>query len=84
VSNCYRRHGERAFWPDTSMAHAFLIGLAKWTLTHLNDDDAKVMLPTGLVNAEELIRVLRALESARQQTNYPTPKTEREVNTNAA
>jgi hypothetical protein len=67
----HRRNGERALWPDTTMAHAFLISLAKWTLTHLNDDDAKVMLPTGLVNAEELIRVLRAPESARQETHHP-------------
>jgi hypothetical protein len=66
----YRRNGERA-WPDTTMARAFLIALTKWALTHHEDDEAKVTLPIGVVGAEELIRVLRALESVRQEVHSP-------------
>ena len=60
-----RRRGERAHWPDTTMARAFLIALTKWSLTHHDDDDAQVTLPIGVVGAGELRNVLRALEKAR-------------------
>jgi hypothetical protein len=79
-----RQHRERAVWPDTSIARAYLVALLKWAATNLEDVDARVVLPVGVVNANELLNVLRALEKARQQTNYPTTETEREVKTNAA
>jgi hypothetical protein len=80
----HRRHRERALWPDTSMARAYLIALLKWAAANHEDVDARVVLSVGVVNANELLNVLRALDRARQQTNYPTTKTEREVKTNAA
>jgi hypothetical protein len=68
----HHRYREGASWPDTSMARAYLIGLTKWALTHHDDIDAKVTLPVGVGGAEELLNVLRALEKARQQTDYAT------------
>jgi hypothetical protein len=65
-----RRHGERALWPDTTMASAFLIALTKWAIAHHNDADAKITLPVGAVGVEELMNVLHALEKARQRTGY--------------
>jgi hypothetical protein len=66
-----RRHGERALWPDTSMARAYLIALLKWAATNHEDVDARVVLPVGVVGADELLNVLHALEKARQRTDYP-------------
>ena len=63
--NRHRRHGKRAPWPDTPMAHAFLIALAKWVLTHHADTEAQVTLPIGVVGTEEVLKVLHALEKAR-------------------
>lgn len=65
-----RRHSERALWPDTTMASAFLIALTKWAIAHHNDADAKITLSVGVVGAEELMNVLHALEKARQRTGY--------------
>ena len=62
--NRQRRNGERAVWPDTTMAGAFLIALTKWAVVHQNTD-AQVTLPIGVVGAGELLNVLRALEKAR-------------------
>ena len=62
-----RQNGARAPWPDTQMAHAFLIGLAKFVCTHHENDGAKVMLPIGAFNVGELIQFLRALERARRE-----------------
>jgi hypothetical protein len=62
----HHQNGERAFWPDTVMARAYLIALLKWAVTHHEDVDARVTLPVGVVNANELLNVLRALEKARQ------------------
>jgi hypothetical protein len=61
----------RSRWHDhnTSMCHAFLRALARWLLAHHGDAKAKVVLPVGVVGAEELVRVLRALEIARQSGN---------------
>ena len=70
-------HSARALWPDTTMAHAFLISLTRWALTHHDDFDAKVVLPIGVVSAEELINVLRALERSRQQ-NYASSTHQKE------
>jgi hypothetical protein len=69
----HRRRGERAVWPDTTLARAYLIALLKWAGTHHEDVDAKVTLPVGAVGVEELLNVLRALERARQQANYHHP-----------
>ena len=63
--NRHRPRNKRAPWPDTPMAHAFLIALAKWVLTHRDDVDAKVTLPVGVAGAEEVLNVLHALETAR-------------------
>jgi hypothetical protein len=65
----HRRHRERALWPDTSMARAYLIALL-WAAANHEDVDARVVLPVGVVGADELLNVLHALEKARQQTNY--------------
>jgi hypothetical protein len=66
--NAYRRRqsAERWSYHDTSMCHAYLIALGRWVLTHHNETNAKVVLPAGIVGAEELTKVLRALEIARQ------------------
>ena len=62
-----RLSGERtASWPDTTMARAFLVALARWAIAHHDDGSATIMLPTGAATAEELMRVLRALETARR------------------
>jgi hypothetical protein len=66
----HRRNGERALWPDTSMAHAYLIALLKWAIANHEDASARVTLPVGIVDASELMNVLRALDRAQQQTNY--------------
>jgi len=58
------RRRERALWPDTTMAGAFLIALTKWAIVH-QGTDAQVTLPIGVVGAGELLNVLRALEKAR-------------------
>lgn len=62
----HRRHGERATWPDTQMSRAFLMALTKWAITHHDDLDITITLPTGRVTGEQLVQVLRALEKARQ------------------
>jgi hypothetical protein len=61
-----RRPAER--WPnhDTSMCRAYLIALARWVIAHHGDTGAKVVLPVGVVDAEELMKVLRGLEVARR------------------
>jgi hypothetical protein len=66
--NTYRRRRPVERWSDhdTSMCKAYLAALGRWVLTHHDDTDAKVVLPVGVVSAEELVRVLRALEIARQ------------------
>lgn len=64
------RRRERALWPDTMMARAYLIALTKWALTHHENIDARVTLPVGVVGAEELLNVLRALEKARLTTEH--------------
>jgi hypothetical protein len=65
-----RQNGARASWPDTSIARAYLVALLKWAAANHEDADARVVLPVGVVNAHELLNVLRALERARQQTDY--------------
>jgi hypothetical protein len=45
--------------PDTAMAAAFLVALARWAERHASTD--KITLPTGIVAASELARVLRAI-----------------------
>jgi hypothetical protein len=64
------RHRERVLWPNTTMANAYLIALTKWALAHHENLEARVTLPVGVVGAEELLNVLRALEKARL-TNEP-------------
>jgi hypothetical protein len=64
------QYRERALWPDTSMARAYLIALLKWAAANHEDAFAKVTLPVDVVDASELMNVLRALEKARQQTDY--------------
>jgi NUMOD4 motif-containing protein len=59
-----------ALWPDTTMARAYLIALTKWALTHHENLKARVTLPIGVVGAEELLNVLRALEKARPATEH--------------
>jgi hypothetical protein len=63
--NRHRRHGERSRWPDTTLACAYLTALTKWAVTHHEDPAAFVTLPIGVVVADELLNVLRALERAR-------------------
>jgi hypothetical protein len=58
----------RSLWPDTALSHAFLIALAQWAIAHHEAADARITLPVGVVDAVELLKVMRALERARQQT----------------
>jgi hypothetical protein len=69
----HRRRGERAAWPNTAMARAYLVALLNWASTNHANADARVTLPVGIVGPTELMNVLRALEKARQQTDYPRP-----------
>jgi hypothetical protein len=66
----HRRHQrlELSRWHDrdTSMCAAFLRALGRWVLANHGEADARVVLPVGIVGAEELVRVLRALEISRQ------------------
>ena len=64
----HRRQAPRQ-WPaiDTPMCAAFLRALAAWIVAHHDDRDATVILPTGRAGVEELARVLRGLERARQE-----------------
>jgi hypothetical protein len=59
-------------WPDTAVSRAYLIALTKWAIRHANDTTAKVTLPVGFVSAGELLKVLYALEKARQRSRYHT------------
>jgi hypothetical protein len=60
------------------MTAAFLNALIEWTAQHLRDPQARVVIPTGVVNAEELGRVLRALQNrhrlAQERNNTATMK----------
>jgi hypothetical protein len=64
-----RRNGERAVWPDTQISCAYLIALTKWAQTPHKNPEAKITLPIGVVDVDELMNVLRALEKARQATD---------------
>jgi hypothetical protein len=66
----HRRHSERALWPDTPLASAYLRALTKWAITHHDDTDAQVTLPVGVVGAGDLMKVLRALEKARRANEH--------------
>ena len=63
-----RKPAPRARWSnhDTSMCRAYLVALARWVIAHHDDADARVVLPVGIVGVEELTKVLRGLEVARQ------------------
>jgi len=50
---------------DTQMKRAFLDALKQRTRTGVQKTPVQIVLPTGVVNSDELNRVLRALE---QQT----------------
>lgn len=63
MSNSAARN--RAAWPDTAMASAFLDALARWAARHYSDHAARVVLPIGIVNAVELGQVLQALQRER-------------------
>ena len=63
----YRRQSERALWPNTTMASAYLIAITEWARTHHENLEARVTLPIGVVGAEEVLKVLRALEKARRR-----------------
>ena len=71
------RLGHRRRWHqhwaehNTPMCRAFLVALGRWLAAHHDDRDAEITLPTGTVSAEELGRVLRALERARQAEVAP-------------
>ena len=45
--------------PDTALANAFLIALAKWAEHHADSDT--IVLPIGTVTGRELLPVLRPL-----------------------
>ena len=64
-----RRHRGAAHWAegDSPFCSAFLIALGRWILAHKNDPTAQITLPTGRVGLEELTKVLRGLERARQK-----------------
>jgi hypothetical protein len=50
------------------MARAYLAALTSWAIAHHTDTDATIVLPVGRVTAFEVLRVLRALDRARQST----------------
>jgi hypothetical protein len=54
---------QRSVWAtDTVMGQAFIDALLHWAATNHMNEDALVMLPTGLANAAEVLKVLRALK----------------------
>jgi hypothetical protein len=63
-----RRRWSAERWSNhkTSICEAYLAALERWVIAHHGDAGAKVVLPVGVVGAEELVRVLRALEISRQ------------------
>jgi hypothetical protein len=62
---------QRAMWPpSTALADAYFDALVRWAITHHTNIDAHITLPTGRVNAGELLQVLRALEKTRQVTEH--------------
>jgi hypothetical protein len=62
------RHHHRpssAAWPNTSMALAYLAGLAAWVARqHLKNPEAMTMLPIGPAKVGEVAQVLRAPQSS--------------------
>jgi hypothetical protein len=56
-----------SLWPDTALSRAFLAALTKWAVVHQNNPDARITLPIGTVSAQELAKVMRALERARSE-----------------
>jgi hypothetical protein len=63
----HHNHNGHRHWAqrDSSLCAAFLDALALWVLKHHDDPEARIILPTGIVNAAELMAVLRALEKTR-------------------
>ena len=62
----HHHHVRRPAWPDTAMARAYLAALTSWAIAHHTDTDATVVLPVGRATAFEVLRVLHALDRARQ------------------
>jgi hypothetical protein len=60
-----RRHSPG--WPDTAVAQAYLTALVAWAARHVSDATATITIPTGIVTATEVMRVLVALDRARQE-----------------
>jgi hypothetical protein len=54
---------------DTAMARAFLNALIAWAARHVSDSSARILLPTGHVGVGELMRVLAALDQARERAS---------------
>jgi hypothetical protein len=46
-------------YTETALSHAFLKALARWAERHTDID--RIAIPTGIVTAGELVRVLRAI-----------------------
>ena len=72
----------RTTWPpSTAMAAVYLDALVRWAIAHHANTGTHITLPTGRVNAGELLQVLRALEAARATPllNVTPPQTKRKV-----
>lgn len=54
-------HKPQAGPPNTAMADAFWRALMKWA-AHAPDLSTEIVIPTGTVDAAELLRVVRALK----------------------
>lgn len=80
MSDRRHHHRHQQHWSDrdTPMCSAYLAALGRWVVTHHDDADARVVLPVGVVGAEELVRVLQALERSRQELHSTHHKQQKE------
>jgi hypothetical protein len=64
----YQDPPPRSRWVDyrTALADAFLSALLTWATRHASNTSAQITIPTGIVTASELMRVLDALDRARR------------------
>jgi hypothetical protein len=72
-----RRHQfARSRWTDyrTPMMEAYIDALLDWAARHAANATATIAIPTGIVSVGELVRVLAALDRARDSLNISNQK----------
>lgn len=63
---CVHRLQSGAPFPDTALSAAFLRALVRLVGAHRSKPKLKIAIPTGITDVDELTRVLRALQLARE------------------